>query len=291
MTTPSRSSPIRVAVVQLHPVPDDVAGNVARISALVRAAAADGAQLAIVPETATTGYFIADRLDRLAEPEDGPTATALGALAGDCGIHLAAGMAIAADGAHYDAQLLFGTDGRRLATYRKVHLFAAERQWYGAGDRPMVVETPIGRIGLSVCYDFIFPDFIRRLAEMGADIVINSTNWIADGFQRETWGWSGPMVEALARTRALENGVWLAMANCIGPEAGFDSLGHSCVVAPSASSSPRARRRRASPPRTSSTKARRSTGGGRSRPTGPTGGPRSIARTRSSRTRWRRCRC
>ena len=102
-----------------------------------------------------------------------------------------------------------------------------------AGDVPVVVETPLGRIGMSICYDFIFPDFIRRLVELGADIVINSTNWISDGFQRDQWGWTGSAVDSLARTRALENGVWLAMANCIGPEAGFDSLGYSCVVAPS----------------------------------------------------------
>jgi predicted amidohydrolase len=233
MTALTRTDPIRAAVAQFHPVPDDVAGNVARIGRMVRRAAQDGARLVVVPETATTGYFIADRLDRLAEPEDGPSATALAAFARDCGVHLAVGMAIVADGIHYDAQVLFGPDGRRLATYRKVHLFSAERDWYGAGDTPVVVDTPLGRIGLSICYDFMFPDFIRQLIVRGADLVINSTNWISDGFQRETWGWKGDMVEALARTRALENGVWLAMANCVGHEAGFDSLGHSCVVAPS----------------------------------------------------------
>lgn len=227
------ASPVRTAVVQMHPIPGDVTGNVARISTMVRAAAADGARLIVAPETATTGYFIADRLDRLAEPEDGPTATALAHLARDCEVHLAVGMAIVADGAHFDAQLLFGPDGRQLATYRKVHLFAAERQWYGAGDTPVVVDTAIGRVGMSICYDFIFPEFIRSLVARGADIVINSTNWISDAFQRDTWGWTGSAVESLARTRALENGVWLAMANCIGPEAGFDSLGSSCVVAPS----------------------------------------------------------
>lgn len=233
MTASRRTDPVRAAVVQMHPIPDDVAGNVARILTLVRAAAGAGAKLVVVPETATTGYFIADRLDRLAEPEEGPTATALGGLARDCGIHLAVGMAIVFEGKYYDAQILFGPDGKRLATYRKVHLFAAERQWFSSGDVPVVVETPLGRIGMSICYDFIFPDFIRRLVELGADIVINSTNWISDGFQRDQWGWTGSAVESLARTRALENGVWLAMANCIGPEAGFDSLGYSCVVAPS----------------------------------------------------------
>lgn len=232
MSALSRTDPILAAVAQLHPVPDDVAGNLARIGAMVRGAARDGARLVVVPETATTGYFIADRLDRLAEPEDGPSATALAALAGECGVYLAVGMAIVADGTYYDAQLVFSPEGKRVATYRKVHLFSAEREWYGAGDRPVVIDTPLGRIGLSICYDFMFPEFIRRLVDDGAEIVINSTNWISNDFQRGM-GWTGQAVESLARTRALENGGWLVMANCIGSEAGFDSLGHSCIVSPS----------------------------------------------------------
>ena len=233
MTILDRTAPIRVAAIQMNPVPDDIAGNLARISTMVRDAARDGAQLIVVPETATTGYFIADRLDRLAEPEDGPTATALAGLAKECGIYLAVGMAIAADGAFYDAQLMFGPEGTLLANYRKVHLFYSEREWYAAGNEPMVVDTPLGKIGMSICYDFIFPEFIRRLVDMGADIVINSTNWITNDFQRDVCGWTGDAVEALARIRALENGVWLVMSNCTGSEEGFDSLGHSCVVSPS----------------------------------------------------------
>lgn len=229
----STKSPVRVAVAQIHCAPFDVPENLRRIETLVRDAAADGAQLVIVPETATTGYFIADRLGDLAETEDGPTATALAALAKTVGVHLAVGIALAEGGKYFDAQLLFGPDGQRLATYRKTHLFAAERQWYAAGDAPVVVDTALGRIGMSVCYDLIFPEFIRRLVDDGAELVINSTNWITNGFQRGTWDWNGDAVEALARTRALENGVFLAMANCVGPEAGFDSIGHSCICAPS----------------------------------------------------------
>ena len=98
--------------------------------------------------------------------------------------------------------LFFGADGTRLATYKKVHLSAAEREWYGSGDEPVVVETTLRRIGLTICYDFIFPEFVRRLVDLGAEIVINSTNWISDEFQRDTWGWTGCKVESVARTRA-----------------------------------------------------------------------------------------
>jgi len=231
--TASQSRTPRVAVAQFNCVADDVAANLERIGELIRAASNDGADLVILHETATTGYFIADKLDRLAETEDGPSATAIACFAKAGAIHVAIGMAVREGKKVYDAQLLFGPDGTRLATYKKVHLFSAEREWYAYGNEAMVIDTSIGRIGLSICYDLMFPEYIRKLADLGADLVINSTNWISDHFQRETWGWTGSAVESLARTRALENGVWVAMANGIGPEQGFDSLGHSCVVAPS----------------------------------------------------------
>jgi 5-aminopentanamidase len=229
----SRPLSVRVAAAQMHCVPGNVKANLGIIERLVGLAAGDGAQLVVLPETATTGYFISDRLEQFAESENGPTAGRLADLARAGSVHLAVGMAIVDGGNYYDAQLLFGPDGRRLATYRKAHLFSAERDWYAAGDTPIVVETAIGRIGMTVCYDLIFPEYVRRLVDLGADIIINSTNWITDDFQRDTWGWAGPTVAALAATRALENGVWLAMANCIGPEWKFESIGHSCVVAPS----------------------------------------------------------
>ncbi|MCZ4353930.1 carbon-nitrogen hydrolase family protein [Roseovarius aestuarii] len=229
MTTPAP----RVAAIQMRPISGDIAGNLDKIDMWVRAAAAIGVDMAILPENAVTGYFIADQLPDLAEAADGPSAKRLASLASECNLHLVAGTALAEGGNVYDAQLMFGPDGGLIATYRKAHLFSVERDWYAAGDAPMVVETALGRIGMTICYDLMFPEYIRRLTELGADIVINSTNWISDSFQHDVWGWSGESVLALARTRALENGVWLAMANCTGPEAGFTSLGQSCVVAPS----------------------------------------------------------
>lgn len=229
MTTP----PPRIAAIQMRPISGDIAGNLAKIETWVRAAAATGADLAILPENAITGYFIADQLPALAEPADGPSAQRLARLAAECKMHLVVGTALAEGGKVFDAQLMFGPDGSLLTTYRKAHLFAAERDWYAAGDTPMVVDTALGKIGMTICYDLMFPEYVRRLTTMGADVIINSTNWMSDSFQRDVCGWSGASVEALARTRALENSVWLAMANCIGPEAEFQSLGHSCVVAPS----------------------------------------------------------
>ena len=142
------------------------------------------------------------------------------------------------DGGIYDSQLLFGPDGACLAVYDKAHLFAGERESCRAGDRICVADTALGKVGMTVCYDFIFADYVRRLGDLGAELIVNSTNWIADAYQQETWGWSGPVTQSLAATRALENGTFVAMANRVGveelaPGLSFTSLGHSCIAGPS----------------------------------------------------------
>ena len=106
---------------------------------------------------------------------------------------------------------------------------------YSAGDEPMVVETSIGRLGLTICYDLIFPGYIRKLVELGADIIVNGTDWINDPYQRDVWGWEGERIVGLVSTRALENVTVLAMANRVGhetagPGLAFDSFGHSSIA-------------------------------------------------------------
>jgi predicted amidohydrolase len=102
----------------------------------------------------------------------------------------------------------------------------------------MVVETPLGRLGLTICYNLIFPHYVRKLVEMGADFIVNSTDWINDPYQRDVWGWNAERIAGLASTRALENVIPLAMACRTGRESAapglaFDSTGPSCVVSPS----------------------------------------------------------
>jgi 5-aminopentanamidase len=174
----------------------------------------------------------------LAEPDDGATAKELGDVARSGKLHLAVGMFTKDGNAICNSQLLFAPDGRRLATYHKAHLFASEREFCRPGDRPVVVDTAVGKIGMTICYDLIFPEYLRRLVEMGADFVINSTDWINDPYQRDVWGWNGERILGLVSTRALENGAFFAMANRIGHEIAapgleFDSFGHSCIASPS----------------------------------------------------------
>lgn len=227
-----------IAAVQMDCTVGVTEPNLNKIAYFAGLAANLGAELVIFPECATTGYFVGDKIATLAEPPDGPTAKALGDIARTNRLYLACGLYTKEGNATCNSQQLFSPEGKCLATYHKAHLFAAERHWYRAGDQAVVVDTKLGKLGMTICYDLIFPEYVRRLVELGADVIINSTNWINDPYQRDMWGWSPERTQSLVSTRALENVAFVAMSCRTGhevaaPNLEFDSFGPSCVVSPS----------------------------------------------------------
>ena len=230
---------LNVAVGQMDCALGNVEANINKISRFAELARHLGADLVVFPECCTTGYFLGERVKALAEAPDGSSSKALGEIARANKLHLAAGLYTQQNGAICNSQLLFSPDGTAIGVYHKAHLFSTERQLYKPGDKPVVINTAaLGKIGMTICYDLIFPDYVRRLVELGADFIINSTDWITDPYQRNVWGWDGERTQGLASTRALENVIVLAMANRVGHETAapgleFDSFGHSCVVSPS----------------------------------------------------------
>jgi predicted amidohydrolase len=234
----TKSLNFTIAVAQMDCVVGETEPNLNKIAHFTGLAKRLGAELVIFPECAATGYFIGDKIKTLADGPDGPVARQLGDIARQNGINLICGLYTQENGVFRNSQKTFSPEGKLLATYHKAHLFAVERTLYSAGDEPMVVETSIGRLGLTICYDLIFPEYVRKLIDLGADIIVNSTDWINDPYQRDVWGWNQERVQGLASTRALENVVPLAMAcrtghESAGPNLAFDSTGPSCVVSPS----------------------------------------------------------
>ena len=229
---------VTIAVAQMDCVVGQLEPNLAKIAEFSILAKRLGAELVIFPECATTGYFIGDAIEDLADGPEGPVARRLAEVARQNRITLICGLFTQENGVFRNSQKVFAPDGELLATYHKAHLFAVERTMYKAGDQPMVVDTPVGRLGLTICYDLIFPEYVRKLVDLGADMIVNSTDWINDPYQRDVWGWNTERIQGLASTRALENVLPLAMACRTGrehaaPEVAFDSTGPSCVVSPS----------------------------------------------------------
>ena len=228
----AESAPVvTVAVCQLGPVLGDVPANIAMVETAVALAAADGAEIVVLPELVTTGYVFesAEEARGLAEPVDGPSLRALTRLAADLDLVVVGGFAeLAADGAVYNSAALIDRSGVRAA-YRKAHLWAQEQWWFTAGNQPPpVVDTDRGRIGMLVCYDLEFPEWPRTVALAGADLLCVPTNWPALSVPHG----ERPIDVVRAQAVASVDRVFVAVCDRVGPERGTDWVGGSAIIGP-----------------------------------------------------------
>ncbi len=229
---------MRAAAIQLNST-GDTARNVKTAERLVRAAAADGAELAVLPEK---WNLLGDSATQLAgaEPLDGPTISAARAWARELGIHLIAGsIAERVEGQEkaFNASTLIGPDGELEARYRKIHMFDVdvggvayrESDHEEPGDE--VVTATLGgalegvTLGLTVCYDLRFPELYRILAVRGATVITVPSAFTLDT-GKDHW-------EVLLRARAIENQAFVIGANQIGEAPPhYRSYGRSAIVDP-----------------------------------------------------------
>jgi predicted amidohydrolase len=216
---------MRVAVAQIEPMLGDRERNLESALAQMQQAASAGAQLLVLPECALSGYMFADAAEALpfAEQIPGP---ATDALAGECrrlAQYVVCGL-LERDGDELrNSAVLVGPDGL-LGTYRKTHLpFLGVDRFVVPGDELAVFDTPIGRIGIEICYDLRFPEVTRALTLRGVEIVAHPTNFpIAARSQ----------TEVITVARALENRIYLLSANRVGKERDGEFCGRSQIVDP-----------------------------------------------------------
>jgi deaminated glutathione amidase len=231
------------AAVQLTSTSDEAA-NWESARALIERAAALGARLIATPENSNYLGPHEEKVRR-AEPLAGPTVGRFAELARRLGVHLLLGSFNEASGEPercYNTSVLLGPAGQVLAAYRKLHLFDvdvpggvrfAESATCKPGDpadpeRGLVVaETPLGRIGLTICYDLRFAELYRRLADLGADVLaVPSAFTLATG--KDHW-------EPLLRARAIENQCYVLAPAQHGrhDDGGLrESYGHAMIVDP-----------------------------------------------------------
>jgi predicted amidohydrolase len=215
---------------------DDKQLNLEEAMRWVRDAAAKEAQLVVLPEV-----FIwrgSKKLERqFAEPIPGPSSKALSELARELGIYLLAGSileTIPNSERSYNTSLLFAPSGKQIARYRKIHLFDVdlpngvslrESQTRAHGESPEVVQTELGTMGLTVCYDVRFPELYRKLAEQGAQLIFVPSAFTAYTGEAH-W-------ETLLRARAIENQVYIVAPDQFGKTANsFETHGHSMIIDP-----------------------------------------------------------
>lgn len=206
----------------------DLDGDFARIEKIVEAARAEGVQLLALPEACLGGY-LAD-LDGDAEQPpalrvDGPEIARLAAIAED--MVVCAGYCEADGDRRYNSVVCVG-GGAVLGNHRKVHQPLREDASYDSGDSFAAFDTPVGRVGLLICYDKAFPESARALALDGAEIIVCVSAWpgsrtqAADDLAEDRWT---RRFDLFDRARALENQVVWVSANQAGT---FGSLRFVC---------------------------------------------------------------
>lgn len=218
---------VKVAVAQMDPKLGQNGLNLKRALSLLNYALGQDAKLVVFPECAISGYGFAD-LDSAyaaAETIPGPTTTALTQVCANSEAYVVIGLLErAAAGQVYNSAVLLGPAGV-IGVYRKAHLpLLGVDRFSTPGDTGFCVwDTPLGRIGIAICYDLRFPESLRILALRGADIIALPTNW-PEGSQNAP--------EFVTRTRALENRVFLLACNRCGEESGFEFFGKSQILDP-----------------------------------------------------------
>lgn len=225
----------QVAAVQMTSG-DDVQGNLETAAALVGRAAEQGARLVVLPENvAFLGAEEGDKLAVAEAPGQGPIQDGLREAAVTHGVWLVAGTIplITEEADRVSAScLVFDDSGQLRARYDKLHMFDVDvggGETYGEsrtlrpGAEPIVVDSPVGRIGLAVCYDLRFPELFRSLLDAGAELfAVPSAFTVPTGAAH--W-------ELLLRARAVENQCHVVAADQVGTHpSGRASFGDSMIV-------------------------------------------------------------
>jgi N-carbamoylputrescine amidase len=192
-----------------------------------------GAEVVLLPELIVPGYG-ADRarLTELAEPLDGPTASAWNEIARRRGGYIAGGLCERDGQALFSTAVLVGPEGVVLH-YRKLHVFGEEKNAFEPGDLGLpVVETPIGTVGVCLCYDLRFVETVRILALRGAQLVLVPTAWVP-GFDSRPRDENGTARQAAAAmVQANLSQVFIACASQAGTFGTTAFLGSSLIVDP-----------------------------------------------------------
>ncbi len=214
---------MKVAVVQNSPAFGEVKSNLEHALELASSVEAD---LFILPELCASGYLFSSReeLKSLAEDATGPTLQALQAFsaARQCSIY--AGFPEKSGDRVYNSAVLF-ENGEQCAVYRKLHLFNDESLYFDRSEGELLVIDSAGaKLGLMICFDWVFPEVARTLALKGAQILCHTSNLVL------------PFCQKAMVTRSIENGVFTALANRVGSDRkGEQSLtftGGSRIISP-----------------------------------------------------------
>jgi len=213
---------VRVGFIQFAPVLGDVSATIERLDANL--ASAGDADLWVLPELCNSGYNFSSWSEAWQTAEEIGNGPFVGYLASACrehGCHIVSGLNERAGDRLYNTAVLVGPEGV-VGSYRKLHLFLHEKDFFEPGDAGLPV-FDIGpcRVGMLVCFDWLFPEVWRILALEGADLICHPSNLVLPGLAQQA-----------VPVHALTNRVYVVMANRIGTEGDLTFTGQSTVAGP-----------------------------------------------------------
>jgi predicted amidohydrolase len=213
---------IQAVAIQFNVRQGDVDANLAHVRGALKRAADQGANLAVLPEMWSSG-FAYKTLNELALRTAGIVEELL-ALSRELKLVIVGSMP-EPDGDKVFNTVFLADNGTLAGVYRKIHLFSllGEDRAFSGGDRRLLAETSIGRIGVIICYDLRFPELSRRLAVEGAQVICVPAQWPKP--REEHW-------RTLIRARAIENQLFVVACNACGPIGKLDFFGMSMIVDP-----------------------------------------------------------
>jgi predicted amidohydrolase len=213
---------IRAAAIQFNVKQGDVDANLAYVREAIPRAAAQGANLAVLPEMWSSGFAYRN-LNELALRTEGIVAELLELSARHR-------MVIVGSMPEPNGDKVFNTvyvadNGVVAGVYRKIHLFSllGEDRAFSGGNSWLLADTTIGKVGVIICYDLRFPELSRRLAIEGAEVICVPAQWPRP--RQEHW-------RTLLRARAIENQLFVVSCNACGMIGKLDFFGMSMIIDP-----------------------------------------------------------
>ena len=220
---------ITLALAQTSSQRENKRENLKKIEELTLRAKQHAADLVIFPELCLTGYVIKDQLYELAETIPGPSTMRVEELARKTGMHVVFGMPELSEktaATVYNTAVFVGPEGvigKYHKMYLPTHSVFEEKRYFRPGYQTAAFDTPIGKIGLCICYDLFFPEVTRLTRLAGAKLIVCIS---ASPSVRRSY------FETLTAARALENTSYLAYVNLVGVEEGLQFWGGSRVLSP-----------------------------------------------------------
>ena len=220
---------IKLALAQISSRRENKKENLRKIEEFTKKAKEAAADLVIFPELSLTGYVVHDQIYELAETIPGPSTQRIEELAKKTGMHIIFGMpelSKKAEATIFNTAVFVGPKGI-IGKYRKMYLpthsVFEEKRYFRPGYQTAAFNTPLGNIGLCICYDLFFPEVCRLTRLKGAELIISIS---ASPAVRRSY------FEILTAARALENTVFLAYVNLVGVEDGLQFWGGSRLIGP-----------------------------------------------------------